>query len=87
MLLRETDRTDPENSPYIQQAVWIRKWESTAPAHCLSVIFFILMSEFGDLLAGGTRYGFSSQPGKAVFFPTEDEGHYRPTGSAFHCHT
>lgn len=42
------DRTAPKNSPYIQPAVLIRKWESTAAAHCVlffsvcNVIFIIL---------------------------------------------
>lgn len=35
------DQTIPKNSPYVQQAVLIRKWKSTAAAHCLYVIFFI----------------------------------------------
>lgn len=49
--------------------------------------FLHTFPEFGDLLVGGTRHGFSSQPGKAISFPTEDGGHYRHTGSALHCHT
>lgn len=53
----------------------------------LQCYFHYTFSEFGDLLVGGTGHGFSSKPGKAIFFPAEDEGHYRPTGSALHCHT
>lgn len=49
--------------------------------------FLHTFPQFGDLLVGGPRHGFSSQPGKAIFFPTEDGGHYWCTGSALHCHT
>lgn len=38
----EMDRTALKNSPYTQQAILIRIWESTSTGQCLHVISFIL---------------------------------------------
>lgn len=65
------------NSPScVQQVELISTWQSTVAAYCQYAAKF--SSEYispclGALLVGGARHGFSSQPGKALFFPREDK--------------